>query len=176
MKNQHEDNHIRNLEDQEAIEKLKTLVKHNSVCMFATFLTEIPMQVRPMSAQDVDDEGNLWFLSSKSSNKNFEIGEDSRVQLFFADADNSEYLSIYGHADVLRDQKKIEQIWSPMVKAWFQEGKNDPDLSVIKVTPEDITYWDTKNSKMISLLKIMTSVISDKTMDDGVEGKLKISH
>jgi general stress protein 26 len=175
MKDHNEDNHIRNLEDREAIQKLKTLVKHNNICMFITFLTEIPMQARPMSAQEVDNEGNLWFLSSKSSNKNFEIGEDARVQFFFANTGNSEYLSIYGHAEVLRDREKIEQIWSPIVKAWFQEGKDDPDLSVIKVTPEDINYWDTKNSKMVSLFKIMTSVVSGKTMDDGVEGKLRIN-
>ncbi|MEO7834943.1 MAG: pyridoxamine 5'-phosphate oxidase family protein, partial [Ginsengibacter sp.] len=52
--------------------------------------------------------------------------------------------------------------------------KKDPNISVIKVIPENAYYWDTAHGKMISLLKIAASVVSGKTMDDGVEGKLEI--
>lgn len=161
------------LQQQEAINKIKELVSHNPICMFTTHLTELPLQTRPMSTQEVDDEGNLWFLSSKESEKNFEIGADSRVQLFFGNKGDSEYLSVYGKATVLRDRSKIEEVWSPMVKAWFQEGKDDPSLTAIKVKPEDAYYWDTKHGKMISLIKIMSSVVAGRTMDDGVEGRLR---
>jgi general stress protein 26 len=165
-----------NLQSENAVSKLKELVGHNSICLFATFLTELPLQVRPMSTQEVDDEGNLWFLSSKSSNKNFEIGEDSKVQLFYSNTSNAEYLSVYGHAEIFDDRTRIAEIWSPIVKAWFKEGKQDPDLSVIKVTPEDISYWDTKSGRLVSLMKIMVSTVSGKIMDDGVEGKLEVHH
>jgi general stress protein 26 len=162
------------LEGEDAVKQLKELIGHNGICLFTTNLTSVPLQTRPMSTQSVDNEGNLWFLSSKSSHKNFEIGDDARVQLFYASRGNSEYLSVYGRAEVLRDHDKIEEIWSPVAKAWFQQGKDDPDLSVIKVVPEDIYYWDTKNGRMVSLMKIMASVVVGRTMDDSVEGKLKV--
>lgn len=174
MKEENTSKNIKDLSNEDAIAKFKDLVKHTRVCLFATFLTEIPIQVRPMSTQEVDDEGNFWFLSSETSNKNFEIGEDSRVQLFYSNNTKSEYLTVLGHAEVLRDRKTIEEMWNPIAKAWFQEGKNDPDLTVIKVAPADAYYWDTKNSKMVSLLKIITSVTTGHTVDDGVEGELKV--
>jgi general stress protein 26 len=60
-----------------------------------------------------------------------------------------------------------------VVKAWFQEGPEDPNLSLIKFTPSEGFYWDTKNGKMVAFAKILTSIISGKTMDDSVEGTLK---
>lgn len=171
MKNEDED--VQHLEHSEAIEKIKELVKHNGICLFTTHLTEVPLQTRPMSVQEVDDDGNFWFLSAKDSNKNWEINEDPRVQLFFANTGSSEFLSVYGHASMYTDRQRIEDIWSPVAKAWFQQGKDDPNISVIKVSPEDAYYWDTKNNKAVSLIKIMASVVGGRTMDDGVEGKMK---
>lgn len=164
---------VKDLDNQAAIEKMKALVKHNSICMFTTNLAELPLQTRPMSAQEVDDEGNFWFLSGKDSNKNFEIKDDKRVQLFFANKGDAEYLSVYGKATIYKERDKIEEAWSPIAKAWFQEGKDDPDLTAIKVTPEDAYYWDTKHNRVVALIKIMAAVVGNRTMDDGVEGRLQ---
>jgi general stress protein 26 len=81
---------------------------------------------------------------------------------------------VYGTAEISTDKQKIDKYWSTMVKAWFPEGKDDPNLTLIKVKPEDAYYWDTKNNKLVSLIKIMTSVVTGKTADDGVEGELKV--
>jgi len=168
------DKHTQNLDQQEAIEKMKELVKHNSMCLFTTNLTELPLHSRPMSIAKVCDQGNFWFLSPRDSNKNKNISTDSRVQLFSTNPSDSEYLTVYGKATITGDKKKIEELWTPIAKAWFTEGKNDPRISVIKVTPEEAYYWDTKSGKMVSMIKILTAVVSGKTMDDGVEGSLEV--
>jgi general stress protein 26 len=46
-----------------------------------------------------------------------------------------------------------------MAKTWFKEGKEDPNISLIKVIPEDAYYWDTKNNKMVSLIKFAMGAI-----------------
>lgn len=165
---------VRDLSHSEAVSKMREIVGHNRICLFTTNLASLPLQTRPMATQEVDDDGNFWFLSSKRSNKNLEVEVDPRVQLMFANAGHSEFLSVYGEAHIYTDKSKIEDVWSPVAKAWFKEGKNDPDLTVIKVVPEDAYYWDTKNSKVVSLIKIMASVVSNASMDDGVEGRLRL--
>ncbi|MEO6546518.1 MAG: pyridoxamine 5'-phosphate oxidase family protein [Ferruginibacter sp.] len=164
----------KNLADQEGIDKLRELVKSQAMCMFATNLTSFPISARPMSTQEVDDEGNLWFFSQASSEKNAELETDNRVQLFFANTSSSEYLSVAGEATILKDKEKAREMWTRWVKTWFTEGVDDPELTIIKVVPEDVYYWDTKNNRMISLLKIMTGAVIGKTMDDGVEGKISV--
>lgn len=166
---------IQNLDRQQTIDKFKELVKHNSICLFTTKLSETPLQTRPMSTQKVCDQGNFWFLSSRDSNKNAEIGSGGEVQLFFSNTSDSEYLTVFGEASVSDNRTKIEELWNPIAKAWFTEGKDDPRITVIKVTPRDAFYWDTKSGKMISMIKIAASALTGKTMDNGVEGKLTVA-
>jgi len=164
----------KDLTDEKAVAKLKALAEDINVCMFCTELTELPINTRPMGVQEVDDDGNIWFISSKNSNKNFEIKEDNRVQLIFSKTSSAEYLSVYGTAEIYRDQSKIDDLWTPIAKAWFEQGKEDPDVTVIKVSPSDAYYWDTKDGKIITLLKIAASALTGAKSDGGIEGKINV--
>ncbi|WP_262676893.1 pyridoxamine 5'-phosphate oxidase family protein [Chryseobacterium taklimakanense] len=93
-----------NLHSQEAVKKLKELSESARTCMFCTELSTLPNNARPMSLQECDQEGNLWFISSSDSNKNFEIKDDNRVQLYFMNNGSSEYLSIFGKAYIYTDK------------------------------------------------------------------------
>lgn len=164
-----------NLMREDAIKKIKELSEAAKICMFCTELGKIPGNSRPMGLQETDDSGNLWFISSDTSNKNFEIKDDNRVMLYFMNNSNSEYLSIYGEAFVYKDRSTIEDKWSPMANAWF-DGKDDPTVSIIRVEPKDTYYWDTKAGKLVSLLSFVSAAVSGKKSDnsDGVEGKATI--
>ncbi len=106
-----------NLTQTEAVKKLKELSESARVCMFCTELDTLPIAARPMSLRETDDEGNMWFISNSESNKNFEIREDNRVQLYFMNNGSSEYLSVYGKAYIYKDQNMIEDKCPPIAKA-----------------------------------------------------------
>lgn len=167
---------VKNLSSTEAIEKLKELAtKDGGICMFVTSLNKRPQSARPMGSQDVDEEGNIWFFSQKSSDKNDEIKGSPEVQLYYANHSSYEYLSVYGEAEIVYDKALIEKYWNSIAKAWFTQGKDDPEVSLIKVKPLDAYYWDTKTNKLVSLVKIAAAAISGKKMDDGgVEGNISV--
>ncbi len=162
-----------NLQGQEANDKIKELIDHNSTCLFATQLTYAPVSVRPMASTKVEEDGTIWFFSKEDSDKNAHIEQDQRVQLLYSNQSAAEFLSLYGYAEIVTDRNKIDELWTPIAKAWFTEGKDDPSVTLIKVTPEEGYYWDTKNNKVISLAKIAISALSGKTNDNGVEGEIK---
>ncbi len=163
-----------NLTAHEAIDKLKELIKNESICFFCTQLTQEPISTRPMSTQKVDDEGNIWFLSSIKSDKNADIAQNHAVQLFYSNSSNFEFVSLLGHATIVTDREKIHEMWTPFAKAWFKDGKDDVDISLIKVAPQTAYYWDTKNNKMITMIKMLASMVTGSAPDDGVEGTLKV--
>jgi general stress protein 26 len=164
----------KHLADSAAIEKLKELAEGIDICMFCTASEEHLVEARPMSTQKVDEKGNFWFFSTAASGKNQEIKNDDQVQLIYADRNNSHYLTVCGTASISKDRQKIDELWSSHVKAWFPEGKDDPNLTVVKVKPTHAYYWDTKHGKMVALLKIAAAMVTGHPMDDGVEGKLKV--
>jgi general stress protein 26 len=163
---------IKNLESKQAIEKLNELAD-KMTCFLCTYEND-EMISRPMSTQAVDEDGTIWFFSSKESLKNYQIRKDGKVNLLYCDNNKQHYLSLSGIAEVLYDKEKIHALWSPLAKAWFEEGENDPDITLIKIVPNTGHYWDTKNGKLISMIKIATAAITGKPMDGGVEGDLNL--
>ncbi|TKC06285.1 pyridoxamine 5'-phosphate oxidase family protein [Pedobacter frigoris] len=169
------DEHIVTLEGEEALKKLKHIATSAENCFFCTNIkTGLPLSVRPMSVLQVDDEGNLWFMSMNDSTKNKELESDPFTHLFFQENKNSGFLNINGITEVSTDQKKIDELWNPLLKVWFQDGKEDEHISLLKVIPTNVYYWDTKHGEMIAFVKMAASIITGKTMDDSVEGKLEI--
>ncbi len=165
---------IKNLNNNEAIKKLKELAEDINVCMFCTKTENVPFQTRPMSTQEVDDEGNIWFFSEKDSDKNYEIKQDQHVQLLYSKNSDSHFLSVAGIASIVYHKNKVEKLWDKIAEAWFKGGKDDPNLSLICIKPTEAYYWETKNGKMISLIKIAVAAISGSMDDDGIEGKINI--
>ncbi len=170
---QPEDN-FKNLSGPEAVSKLKELVSKGQSCFYCTDLrTGIPMSVRPMSVQKVDDEGNFWFLSAKDSHKNEEISVDPFVHLLFQGSSHSDFLNIYGIASETDDKEKIKELWEPIFKTWFTEGEDDPRISVLKVEPSEGYYWDNKHGNAIAFIKQLAGAATGQTLDDSIEGKLE---
>lgn len=162
------------LVDIEAINKLQDLAEKARNCMFCTNVGQFPSNSRPMALQEVDRNGKLWFISSKQSQKNAEIENDNRVSLYFQNNSTYEYLVVNGHAFVHDDKALIEKYWNPFANAWF-DGKDDPNISIIEVDPIDSDYWDTKDGKIISFIKMTFNALTGSKSDDGgVEGRLKI--
>ncbi len=165
----------KNLAGQEAIEKIKTLAEKADTCFFCT---SIPLgesgSARPMSVQKVDESGNLWFLSPKDSDKNKEIVKNPKVNLYFMGSAHSDFHHLSGTARISDDKTKIKELWQPVLKTWFTEGENDPRISVIKVTPTEGYYWDTKHGNMVAGIKILIGAALGKTLDDSIEGQIRV--
>lgn len=159
----------------EAADKIKELAKQASSCFFCSNIqTGKPFSTRPMSPQKIDDKGDLWFLSPIDSDKNEEIKKDPYVQLLFQGGKYSDFLTLYGKATLSRDKDKIKELWDPSIKTWFTEGEDDPRITVIQVTPEDGYYWDTKHGTLVAFAKQMVGAAIGQTLDDSIEGKLKL--
>lgn len=171
--NQPEDN-FKDLIGQEGIEKIKELAKKAGSCFFCTkIVTGQAFDTRPMSAEHIDDHGNFWFLSANDSHKNAELQEDPSTQLLFQGSGYSDFLSLYGTATISTDKQKIDELWDPMMKVWFTEGKDDPRITVIKFTPKDGYYWDTKHNMAVAMVKRTYGAIVGETFDDSIEGMIK---
>jgi general stress protein 26 len=81
---------------------------------------------------------------------------------------------VNGEAIISTDQEKIEELWTPVVNIWFKEGKNDPNISLIKVKPTSAYFWDTEGNQMINFLKMAASVVTGTNLVSGNEGEIKL--
>ena len=155
------------------LQKLRELVKEIDFCMLTTVAENGDLHSRPMSSNgDIDSDGALWFFTSASSHKVHEVEKLSKVNVSFADPDHQHYVSISGTAQLVRDRNKIDELWRPEFKMWFPNGKDDPDVALLRVSSEKAEYWDSPASTIGYVLNFVSSWVSGKEADAGENRKI----
>lgn len=163
----------KNLQQTEALDKLKKLVDEVKICMFIT-KPEDEQSSRPMATIKAEEDGTLWFYTHRSSGKTAEINADQDVHLVYSHPGKDSYLDLWGTGSVVTDRQKIKEFWNPMIKAWFPNGVDDPDICLLKVRPDTAYYWDSETGKMVEFIKILASAVTGKRFAEGSEGALNI--
>ena len=163
------------LEKQQALKKLAELVEEVKVCMFATIAPDYTLYSRPMQTIQVDEQGNLWFFTNEFSGKVDDVSKDDTVYLMYSHPGQNTYLHVKGKCSVINDKEKIKELWSPVVKAWFPKGLEDPALALLKVDTSEASYWDGSSSKFIVFYNIVKAIAKGEDPNEGEFGKLDVS-
>ena len=162
-----------NLNNKESWKKLRDLVDDIKVSMMLTGFNKKPINAIPMRSKRIDQDGNIWFLSLKTSEHNQEIEKNKDVQLLYSKPSDMEFLSVYGTAVITTDKKVLEDLYSKTTDNWF-DGVDDPKMTAIKVTPQEAYYWDSKDNKYMTLLKLGVGAVTGKKQDIGEKGKMNL--
>lgn len=110
-------------------------------CMLQTFVAG-GVNTRPMSNNgDVEYDGDNWFFARAGSTKMAELHDDRRVQLTFADNDAPSFISVWGTASIVDDIELKQRMWHASLERWFENGPEDPEVALIRVTAERIQTW-----------------------------------
>jgi general stress protein 26 len=164
----------KNLSNTEAITKLKELLESVKVCMFATIQQDGSIFSRPMQHTRVEEDGSVWFFSNEHTGKVEEVEKDDQVFLLYSHPGKNTYVHLQGSCTVVTDKQKIEELWSPLIEAWFPKGKDDPELCLLKVQTTDAKYWDDASNKFVVLVNMVKAIATGTTYDKGEVGNIKV--
>jgi len=165
---------MNNLYNKDAKEKIESIVNDVDFAMMATQLTSKPSHIIPMSTKKVDDEGYIWFLSGRDSEHNSNINKDNKIELIYSSPKSMTFMSMYAEAHISLDKKVLENLYTSADDNWF-EGIDDPNLSAIKVKPLSAHYWEPKDNKLITLIKMGVGAVTDNKQDIGESGQLHVN-
>jgi general stress protein 26 len=157
--------------DAEKARKLWDLIRGIRVAMLTS--EDGPyLRSRPMTAIQTEFEGTLWFFTHASSHKRLEIQSSERVCVSYADPEKQDYVSMSGHARLVRDPEQIQTRWTEAARIWFPRGTSDPDIALLKVEVERAEYWDAPSSAMVQAYGYAKAVVTGKSPDPGDNEKL----
>lgn len=158
---------------EESIEKIRELTHGIDFCMLTT-IDGGQLRSRPMSTQVFEFDGDLWFFTSDDTHKVGEIDKDNRVCAAYSNPDDNVYLSVSGRAEVVKDRAKMEELWSPILKAWFPKGLDDPHICLLRVPVEQAEYWDAPSSKIVQLFGMVKAIATGQEADYGENKKIEL--
>ncbi|HEY9745239.1 MAG TPA: pyridoxamine 5'-phosphate oxidase family protein, partial [Oculatellaceae cyanobacterium] len=133
------------------LSKLHQLLKHFDTAILVTHGGGNSLHARPMAIAQVEDNCDLWFITAADTPKIHEIQTNDRVLVTFQERD-TRFITLSGRAEIVQDQRKIDELWREMFKIWFPGGKNDPNLMLIRVRTEEGEYWDNAGVKRVAFV------------------------
>ncbi len=150
---------------QQQMDKIQAMVNDIKYTMLTTRTSEDHLHSCPMNTIETSiGAKEIWFIGHSPSDTADNIKYNPEVNLAYASQDDKNYLSITGKAELVTDEEKLKELWSPIYNAYFEQGIDDPKVQLIKVTPHGAEYWANGNS-FANVFKITAAAVTDTAID-----------
>ena len=118
------------------------------------------LTARPLTVQQAEGQGALWFFIAKDGGIAEELARDPRVLMNLVDLSDNFFVALAGTGQVVEDFAKARELWNPMVGAWFPQGVDDPNLALLRIDVEKGEYWDPGSSKLVQAFAMAKAALT----------------
>lgn len=159
---------------QEQMDTIQALVKDIKYTMMTTRNSEDHLHSCPMNTTETSiGAKEIWFIGHTPSETVDNVQKNPEVNLAYTSQDGKKYLSISGTAELIEDEDKLNELWSPIYNAYFEKGKEDPKVQLIKVTPHGAEYWSNGNA-IASAFKMTAAAVTDTAIKKSLDENFSI--
>ena len=125
--------------------------------------------MQPMTHYADWDRNRLWFLTSKQTDLVRMLAPGAPAMFCLTDEKHGFDACLRGHLTEELDRAKLDEYWSPVAAAWFKGGKDDPDLTMLRLDLVDAAMWGSSDSLVKFGFEILKANMNeDETPDLGV--------
>jgi len=165
------------LSGEDALSRFRELLPSFTSAMLLTHAMDgVDPHARPMGliGDPADFEGTLWFFSDDRSRKIAEIARQPRASLVLQSDSDHAYLHVLGWASVDEDRGRMRELYTPLLRAWFPEGLDDPHLTLIRFDVERAEYWSSPGGMLQELIAFTRAVFTGRPGQAGEQGTLEL--
>jgi general stress protein 26 len=137
-----------------------------------TIRTDGTLTSRPMTLQEVEFDGDLWFFAERDSNPVRDVTASPQVNVGVGSGGT--WVSLTGDAAVVEDATKKRELWNSAVEAWFPEGPDDGRVVLLKVHADSAEYWDAPGGRLATAFSFVRAKVTGERMDAGENEKVDL--
>lgn len=131
---------------------------------------------QPMTAFCEPANGQIWFFTRKDSDLARAIGDGGKSAMFTVTAKDQEFQAcISGTLTVEYDRERIDEYWNSVVAAWFEGGKDDPSLTLIRYDLDDAAVWLSEAGPLRFFLEILKANATGKKPNVGEHAEIRLN-
>ena len=149
------------LTDQQVVE----LLKDSNYLMLTTQTAEGKLVSHPMSPQQVTQDADVWFLLGLQGDQADALRGNPHVNLAVSEAGN--WLSVSGTVEFVDDESKIDELWTDEAGAYFEGGRQDPNLGLIRVNTDSAQRWGLVGGKLSAVAQMVKAKITGERAGGG---------
>ena len=122
---------------------------------------------RPMTAQIEGEHPPIWFFTSNETDLVKKMPQGARTIATFTSKNHDLFATIHGALSVDNDRANIDRLWNRYVDAWFEGGKDDPKVALLRFDAERAEIWENASS-IIAGIKMLLGADPKKDAKDKV--------
>jgi len=123
---------------------------------------------RPMTAQIEQEEGGpIWFFTAKDNAIVQLLPNGDRAIATFASKGHDVFATIHGRIRLDTDRAVIDRLWNRYIAAWYEGGKDDPKLALLRLDPDSAEIWADASS-FIAGIKLLLGIDPKQDYKDQV--------
>ena len=139
------------------LEQVQSMLEDFRFAMLTTRDEQGMLQAHPLTVQESEFDGDLWFIVGADAPLAEHVGIDPAVGVSFSG--DSSWLSISGTASIVHDAARLESLWNAAVDAWFPEGPQGSKATLLKVDASSAQYWSSPG-RVATLVSLVTSKVT----------------
>ncbi len=112
---------------------------------------------RPMTAQVEGESGPIWFFTSRDNGIAEKLNGPGRAIATFTAKNHKLFATVHGSLAIDNDRATIDRLWNPYVAAWYEGGKDDPKLVLLRLDPESAEIWQNETT-LLAGVKMMLGI------------------
>jgi len=159
------DQNHEHLSREETIKAMAAVIKEVKFAMLTVITDEGHLQAHPMTTQQAEFDGDVWFLGGKDTKQVQCMAARPQVNVSYSDPEKGHYVSIGGEAQLVEDRAKLEELWSDAYKAYFPGGIDDPTVQLIKIEAHGAEYWGS-DGKLKNMFQLARAAVTGKPATD----------
>ena len=128
---------------------------------------------RPMTAQFDGDRGPIWFFTSKDNGIVRKLGQGDRAIATFASKGHDLFATVHGSLSVDNDRRVVDRLWNRWIAAWYEGGKDDPKLVLLRFDAERAEIWLDASSVIAGIKMLLGGDPKDQYKDNVAEVRLQ---
>ncbi|MCA0145708.1 pyridoxamine 5'-phosphate oxidase family protein [Blastococcus sp. LR1] len=152
--------------------KVAELIKGERFAFLTTIAPGGKLTSRPMTLQEVEFDGDLWFFAERGSHPVLHIAATPQVNVGVGSGGT--WVSLTGNAVVVDDVAKKKELWNSGVEAWFPQGPDDDSVVLIKVDGDSAEYWNAPGGRLATAFSFVKAKATGERIESGENEKVEL--
>jgi general stress protein 26 len=153
-------------------QKVAKLMTGERFGLLTTITMDGRLTSRPMTLQEAEFDGDLWFFAERDSNPVSHITAPPEVNVGVGSGGT--WVSLTGAAVVVEDVATKRELWNSAVEARFPQGPEDDSVVLLKVQADSAEYWDSPGGRLATVFSFARSKLTGERIDGGENEKVHL--
>ncbi|MBV2358412.1 pyridoxamine 5'-phosphate oxidase family protein [Thalassococcus sp. CAU 1522] len=125
------------------------------------WITGSDQHPQPMTHFADEESEAIWFITAADTDLVAALGPGSEASFVYQSEKGDYHASIRGPLVIYHSDEKLDELWSTPVAAWFEQGRDDPRVTLLRMTPREAAVWASDSNPVRVGLKMMNAAMRD---------------